>query len=80
MSSLVTTEAAAQHADSFVVRGPVKEMIHAKDPSGFLVRALVVPHVLPAARMIDSGLGTATDIGPIDRGLPVRWGHSCWPT
>ena len=58
------------------VRRLGKEPIVARDRSGFVVNRLLVPYLLDAARALEQGVGSATDI---DRGMQLGCGHPMGP-
>lgn len=60
--SLATDEKLLQRAESFVGTVLSKEVVRAKDRAGFVVNVLLVPYLLSAVRMLDSGVASATDI------------------
>ena len=60
--TLVTTPDALERAGSFVGKQLGKVTITAPDRAGFVVNALLVPFLLAAARMYESGHATAEDI------------------
>ncbi len=47
-------------------------MIRSKDRAGFVVNALLVPYLLAAIRMAESGFATAADI---DTGMELGCAH-----
>lgn len=53
-----------------------KTVIHAHDRAGFVVNALLVPYLLSAIRMTESGFATATDV---DRGMELGCAHPMGP-
>jgi 3-hydroxybutyryl-CoA dehydrogenase len=53
-----------------------KEPIVARDRSGFVVNRLLVPFLLDAARALEQGVGSTTDI---DRGMQLGCGHPMGP-
>ncbi|WP_269455078.1 3-hydroxybutyryl-CoA dehydrogenase [Rhodococcus sp. LB1] len=67
-----TTDAAAHFATE--VLG--KRVIHAKDQAGFVVNALLIPYLLSAVRMYDTGVATAEDI---DQGMVDGCAHPLGP-
>jgi 3-hydroxybutyryl-CoA dehydrogenase len=64
--SLLTSEKTTERARSFVQDGIGKKAIDCQDRAGFVVNALLVPFILSAIRMFESGFASAEDI---DRGL-----------
>lgn len=53
-----------------------KEVVHAADRAGFIVNALLVPYLLDAVRMAESGAASAADI---DRGMRLGCAHPLGP-
>ncbi len=53
-----------------------KTTIRSKDRAGFIVNALLIPYVLAAVRMLESGFATAEDI---DAGMVQGCAHSQGP-
>ncbi|WP_073224061.1 3-hydroxybutyryl-CoA dehydrogenase [Streptomyces sp. NBRC 110465] len=53
-----------------------KTVIHSHDRAGFVVNALLVPYLLSAIRMTESGFATATDV---DRGMELGCAHPMGP-
>lgn len=58
------------------VRRIGKEPIVARDRSGFVVNRLLVPFLLDAARALEQGVGSTSDI---DRGMQLGCGHPMGP-
>ncbi|MGC5041341.1 3-hydroxybutyryl-CoA dehydrogenase [Streptomyces sp. DT190] len=61
---------------AFVTQALGKEPIHSTDRAGFVVNALLVPYLLSAARMAESGHADAADI---DKGMTLGCGHPMGP-
>jgi 3-hydroxybutyryl-CoA dehydrogenase len=61
VSSLMTSEEAAQLAGDFASEVLAKHVIRSKDRAGFIVNSLLVPYLLSAIRMLESGFATAED-------------------
>lgn len=74
--SLMTAEDTLARARSFVVDGLGKNAIDCQDRAGFVVNALLVPFLLSAIRMLESGFATA---GDIDEGLVRGCAHPQGP-
>ena len=74
--SLLTDEATTDRARAFVEGQLGKHAIHCQDRAGFVVNALLVPFVLSAIRMLESGFATASDI---DEGLVRGAAHPQGP-
>ena len=74
--SLLTDEETTSRARAFV-EGPLgKHAIDCQDRAGFVVNALLIPFVLSAIRMLESGFATAEDI---DEGLVRGAAHPQGP-
>ena len=76
ISSLLTSDQTATIAQSFVVEQLNKRVITSKDRAGFVVNALLVPYLLSAVRMLESGFATASDI---DDGMVDGCAHPMGP-
>ncbi|BDH59188.1 3-hydroxybutyryl-CoA dehydrogenase [Tsukamurella sp. PLM1] len=76
ISSLSTSEAAAARAEKFASEVLGKQVVRATDRSGFIVNALLVPYLLSAIRMYESGFATAEDI---DKGMMLGCAHPMGP-
>ena len=58
--------------------GAGKHVIRSKDRAGFIVNALLVPYLLSAIRMFESGFATAEDIDAgMTKGCAIPWAP--WP-
>ena len=75
VSSLVTHESTTTAAASFAEQLG-KRVIHSQDRAGFIVNALLVPYLLSAIRMLESGFATA---GDIDAGMVEGCAHPMGP-
>jgi 3-hydroxybutyryl-CoA dehydrogenase len=71
-----TSDRTAERAEDFVTGVLGKEIIRAEDRCGFVVNALLIPYLLAAVRMCESGVATAEDI---DRGMALGCGHPMGP-
>lgn len=60
--SLVTAPATLQRARAFAGQQLGKEVITSQDRAGFILNALLIPFILSAVRMLESGFATAADI------------------
>jgi 3-hydroxybutyryl-CoA dehydrogenase len=76
VSSLMTSEEAAQLAGDFASEVLQKHVIRSKDRAGFIVNSLLVPYLLSAIRMLESGFATAEDI---DDGMTKGCAHPMGP-
>lgn len=74
--SLLTSTDTTNRARAFVESSLAKQAIDCQDRAGFVVNALLVPFVLSAIRMLESGFATAEDI---DRGLVLGAAHPQGP-
>ena len=76
VSSLLTSPETADRAEAFA-SGPLdKHVIRSQDRAGFIVNALLVPYMLSAIRMMESGFATADDI---DTGMVEGCNHPMGP-
>ncbi|MET7601867.1 3-hydroxybutyryl-CoA dehydrogenase [Streptomyces avermitilis] len=76
VGSLHTSEETLLRAESWVEQALGKQPIRAKDRAGFVVNALLVPYLLAAVRMVESGYATAEDV---DRGMVLGCSHPMGP-
>lgn len=53
-----------------------KQVVHSSDRSGFVVNALLVPYLLSAVRMAESGFATVEDI---DKAMVLGCAHPMGP-
>ena len=74
--SLLTSPSTTDRTRDFVEGHLGKQAIDCQDRAGFVVNALLVPFVLSAIRMLESGFATAEDI---DRGLVLGAAHPQGP-
>lgn len=74
--SLLTDGAVVDAVASFVGDQLGKATIYCKDRAGFLVSALLIPYLLSAVRMYESGFGTAE---AIDTGMEKGCAHPMGP-
>ncbi|WP_328828303.1 3-hydroxybutyryl-CoA dehydrogenase [Nocardioides acrostichi] len=74
--SLMTAEATTERARTWVQETLGKQAIDCQDRAGFVVNALLVPFILSAIRMMESGFASAEDI---DRGLVLGAAHPQGP-
>lgn len=74
--SLMTAQRTTERARTFVEEALGKQAIDCQDRAGFVVNALLIPFVLSAIRMLESGFATAEDI---DRGLVLGAAHPQGP-
>lgn len=76
VASLLSGEDAVGLAERFAVEALGKRAIRAKDRAGFIVNALLIPYLLSAIRMMESGFATAEDI---DTGMMKGCAHPMGP-
>jgi 3-hydroxybutyryl-CoA dehydrogenase len=74
--SLLTSPETTERARAFVQNDLGKQAIDCQDRAGFVVNALLVPFILSAIRMFESGFATAEDI---DQGLVRGAAHPQGP-
>jgi 3-hydroxybutyryl-CoA dehydrogenase len=76
VTSLLTSESTASRAADFAEQVLHKRIIRSKDRAGFIVNALLIPYLLSAIRMLESGFATAADI---DAGMVEGCAHPMGP-
>ena len=76
VTSLLTNDETAERARHFAEDQLGKYVIRSKDRAGFIVNALLIPYVLSAVRMLESGFATAEDI---DTGMVKGCAHPMGP-
>lgn len=74
--ALTTASDTMKRADHLVTEVLGKHAIRAQDRSGFVVNALLVPYLLSAIRMFESGIATREDI---DNGMEMGCAHPMGP-
>ncbi|TLQ48688.1 3-hydroxybutyryl-CoA dehydrogenase [Streptomyces marianii] len=74
--SLLTGESTARRAEAFASGVLGKEVVRARDRAGFVVNALLVPYLLAAVRMVESGAASVEDV---DRGMVLGCAHPLGP-
>ncbi len=74
--SLLTGEGTRERAKDFVEGALGKQVILSQDRAGFVVNALLVPYLLSAIRMMESGFASAEDI---DNGMVLGCAHPMGP-
>ncbi|MED7950825.1 MULTISPECIES: 3-hydroxybutyryl-CoA dehydrogenase [unclassified Streptomyces] len=74
--TLTTSAATTERVETFATEVLGKEPIRARDRAGFVVNALLVPYLLSAVRMFESGVATASDI---DKGMEAGCAHPMGP-
>ncbi|ALR13164.1 MULTISPECIES: 3-hydroxybutyryl-CoA dehydrogenase [Mycobacteroides] len=76
ISTLVTTPGAAARTEAFASEVLGKQVVRAADRSGFVVNFLLVPYLLAAIRMAESGFATVEDI---DKAVVAGLSHPMGP-
>jgi 3-hydroxybutyryl-CoA dehydrogenase len=76
VNSLLTSEPTTTAARRFAEDQLGKRVILSKDRAGFIVNALLIPYILSAVRMFESGFATAEDI---DNGMVEGCAHPMGP-
>lgn len=76
VTSLMTSQETIAAADRFATEALGKKVIRSQDRAGFVVNALLVPYILSAIRMMESGFATAEDI---DTGMVEGCNHPMGP-
>jgi 3-hydroxybutyryl-CoA dehydrogenase len=74
--SLMTSDEAVRTAHDFAVETLGKQTIDSQDRAGFVVNALLIPYLLSAIRMYESGFASPEDI---DRGMVLGCAHPMGP-
>jgi 3-hydroxybutyryl-CoA dehydrogenase len=73
---LLTSEETCWRAEAFVTATLGKTAVRCQDRAGFVVNALLIPYLLAAIRMLESGFASAEDI---DAGMVLGCGHPMGP-
>ena len=76
VTSLLTSDDTAERAEAFVTKGLGKLVIRSQDRAGFVVNALLIPYLLSAIRMFESGFASREDI---DTGMVEGCAHPMGP-
>jgi 3-hydroxybutyryl-CoA dehydrogenase len=74
--SLLTSPETVARAEAFCIGQLDKHIVHCKDRAGFVVNALLVPYLLAAIRMVESGFATAAEV---DTGMIDGCNHPMGP-
>ncbi|WP_037578807.1 3-hydroxybutyryl-CoA dehydrogenase [Phaeacidiphilus oryzae] len=74
--TLTTSAETLARTEAFARDALGKDPIRARDRAGFVVNALLVPYLLSAVRMFESGVATAEDI---DKGMEAGCAHPMGP-
>jgi 3-hydroxybutyryl-CoA dehydrogenase len=76
VTTLVTSEEAAARTEAFAGAVLGKQVVRCSDRSGFVVNALLVPYLLAAIRMVESGFATVEDV---DKAVVAGLSHPMGP-
>ena len=76
VTSLLTSPETAADMEGFASDTLGKTVIRSRDRAGFIVNSLLVPYILAAIRMLESGFATADDI---DTGMVKGCAHPMGP-
>jgi 3-hydroxybutyryl-CoA dehydrogenase len=76
VTSLHTSKATKSRAEHFAARQLHKRVIFSQDRAGFIVNALLIPYLLSAIRMYESGFASRDDI---DDGMVAGCAHPMGP-
>jgi 3-hydroxybutyryl-CoA dehydrogenase len=76
VTSLLTSEQTTLAAERFATATLGKKVIRSQDRAGFIVNALLIPYLLSAIRMLESGFATREHI---DEGMVLGCAHPMGP-
>jgi 3-hydroxybutyryl-CoA dehydrogenase len=76
VTSLLTDAGVTERASAFAEQQLDKRVIRSQDRAGFIVNALLVPYILSAIRMFESGFASKEDI---DQGMVLGCAHPLGP-
>jgi 3-hydroxybutyryl-CoA dehydrogenase len=76
VTSLLTSDETTVRADAFAAQQLHKRVIRSQDRAGFIVNALLIPYILSAIRMLESGFASPDDI---DTGMVEGCNHPMGP-
>ncbi len=76
ITTLVTSESAAARTEEFAGKVLGKQVVRCSDRSGFVVNFLLVPYLLSAVRMVESGVATVEDV---DKAVVAGLSHPMGP-
>lgn len=76
VASLLTSDATVRAAQAFAEDVLDKRVIHSKDRAGFIVNFLLIPYLISAIRMVETGFATAEDV---DSGMVLGCNHPMGP-
>lgn len=76
VSTLVTSDGAVARTEQFASNVLGKQVVRCSDRSGFVVNALLVPYLLSAIRMVETGFATVEDV---DKSVIAGLSHPMGP-
>lgn len=76
VTSLMTSVDTSTRSEAFATKVLDKHVIRSQDRAGFIVNALLIPYLLSAIRMLESGFASAEDI---DTGMVEGCSHPMGP-
>ncbi len=76
VTSLLTSDETTARAEAFATDTLGKSVIRSQDRAGFIVNALLIPYLLSAIRMLESGFATREHI---DEGMVLGCNHPMGP-
>ncbi|QCB48945.1 3-hydroxybutyryl-CoA dehydrogenase [Rhodococcus sp. PAMC28707] len=76
VTTLKTSQAVAERAEKFASEVLGKQVVRSADRAGFVVNALLVPYLLSAMRMVESGFATKEDV---DKATVLGLAHPMGP-
>jgi 3-hydroxybutyryl-CoA dehydrogenase len=76
VTSLLTSPVTTERASAFATDVLHKRVVRSQDRAGFIVNALLIPYILSAIRMMESGFASAEDI---DTGMVEGCNHPMGP-
>ncbi len=76
VGSVLTEESTVATAETFVTEVLGKQVVRTKDRSGFVVNALLIPYLLSAMRVYESGVASMADI---DKAMKLGCAHPMGP-
>jgi 3-hydroxybutyryl-CoA dehydrogenase len=76
VTSLMTSDETTERSEAFAIELLDKRVIKSQDRAGFVVNALLIPYLLSAIRMMESGFASADDI---DTGMVEGCSHPMGP-
>jgi 3-hydroxybutyryl-CoA dehydrogenase len=76
VESLLTSTGTLERAESFATERLGKSVIRSQDRAGFVVNSLLIPYLLSAIRMVESGFATKEHI---DEGMVLGCNHPMGP-